>query len=147
MCVYENSIYSVLAKDTRFTKFKKVVDHAGAAGILMDRQFDGTLFPPSDNHLSHIPDVWFDRMDNGLAQQILQASIINRSIDKDLITSSPVSYFNTRNPQMLMYVTNISGKTRINECANIIEYDLQFDNGIIHILDNIIVPTDNTYLN
>jgi uncharacterized surface protein with fasciclin (FAS1) repeats len=58
-----------------------------------------------------------------------------------------VAYYLTRNQQYKMYVTNISGKTRINNCATIIGFDGKFNNGIIHLIDNLIIPTNDTFMN
>jgi uncharacterized surface protein with fasciclin (FAS1) repeats len=147
MCVNKNTVYGYIYNNPQFSKFRKIVEHATMRGQLNDDQFHCTLFVPSDENLKHIPHEWFDKMDNGLAKQILAASTLNRKIDKDLVTSSPVSYYTTKNPRARMYITNISGKTRINECASVVGWNINMDNGMIHLVDNIITPTYNTYIN
>jgi uncharacterized surface protein with fasciclin (FAS1) repeats len=86
-------------------------------------------------------------MDKGYAKEIINSALINRKIDYNLLTSSPVSYLYTRNPKMRMYVTNINETTRINDCVNVLEYNINRTNGLIHIVDGLILPSENTFMN
>lgn len=147
MCVPKGTVYAYIHDNHGFSKFNKVIMHAKMDGQLGDVEYDNTLLAVEDKYLKHIPDSWFDTMDDGLAKQILNASTLRRVIDKELLTSSPVSYFPTLNSWDQLYVTNISGRTRVNECASVVSWDHRFNNGIVHLLNNIIVPNDNTYLN
>ena len=110
-------------------------------------QANFTLFLPTDDSLRHIPEEFFTQMDDGLARQIFNSSIMDRRLTKDLIMSSPVSYYYTKNPQMRMYVTNIGGKTRINNCSTVLQYDITCTNGLVHIIDNLLVPSDDHFMN
>ena len=73
--------------------------------------------------------------------------MIDRKITKNLITSSPVAYYYTRNDKMRMYVTNIDDNTRINNSVNIVKYDINVNNGLIHIIDGIIIPNEDHFMN
>jgi len=120
------------------------VEKASMQGQLSSPQANFTLFVPSDDYLSG----WnIDTLDDGLARQILSASTLRNRIDKNLIMSSPVSYFTTRNARMRMYVTNISGKTQINNCVSVVKYDILLNNGIIHVVDGLILPSEDTFMN
>jgi len=48
---------------------------------------------------------------------------------------------------MRMYVTNINETTRINDCVNVLEYNINRTNGLIHIVDGLILPSENTFMN
>lgn len=146
VCINPGSIYDFLNKNN-CSKFKKVVERAGMIGQLNDKQADFTVLVPTDNFLAHIPAQYFEKMDDGLARQILDSSVIRKKIDKKLITSSPVAYYNTRNPQMRMYITNISGKTQVNNCATIVKYDINCTNGLIHLVNNILAPNMDHFMN
>lgn len=146
-CTIEGSIYDYISKRKDMCRIKSIIDKANMIGQLSDCEANFTLFIPTDNYLEHIPQEFFDNMDVGEAKQIIQSSMMWRSIDKKLISSSPVSYYITKNPQMRMYVTNIGGKTRINNCGMIKEFDIELNNGMIHITDMLIVPTNDTFMN
>ena len=147
MCINSYTIYDYISKNSMFSNFKKIVEKANMSGQLNDSQANFTIMIPSDDYLRHLPDEYFENMDDGLARQILKASTINRVLDKKIITSSPVSYYYTLNSEMRMYVTNIGGRTKINNCSTIRKYDISVVNGIIHIVDNLITPSDSHFLN
>lgn len=147
LCTHKNSIYDFLYSNVEFSKFKSVVDKAQMIPFLDEIQANATIFIPSDKYLQHIPADFFSNMDIGLARQIVSSSTLPRIIDRDLLTSSPVCYLYTRNPDMRMYVTNINSRTTINNCINVIQYDIQRTNGIIHLVDNIILPSENHFMN
>ena len=147
MCLNRGSIYDYISSTPGFTKFKSIVDRANMKAQLNEHQANSTIFAPSDNYLQHIPQEYFSNMDDGLARQILKASTINRVLDKNIITSSPVAYYTTRNPEMRMYVTNIGGQTRINNCCKVVQYDVLLSNGIIHVVDNMIAPSEAHFMN
>lgn len=145
-CMTEGSIFHFLYNNPKFSRFKQIIEKASMQGQLDSGQADLTIFIPTDDYIRHIPSQYFDDMDDGLAHQILNASTLNRRIGKDLLTSSPVSYFTTRNRRMRMYVTNISGKTQINNCVSVVKYDILLNNGIIHVIDGLIEPSNDTFM-
>jgi uncharacterized surface protein with fasciclin (FAS1) repeats len=147
MCVNKGSIYDYINSNPIFSKFRTIVQRANMLGQLNQPQADFTVMIPPNDHLQHIPEDYFAKMDDGLARQILKASCINRVIDKNLITSSPVSYYYTQNKEMRMYVTNIGGRTEINNCCSIIQYDISLNNGMVHIIDGLIVPSNAHFMN
>jgi uncharacterized surface protein with fasciclin (FAS1) repeats len=143
----KGSIYAHLQTDPQFSLFRTIVEKISMQGQLNEEEADFTIFAPVDKYLSKIPREFFDKMDNGMARQIFNASTLNRKIDKDLLISSPVCYLTTRNPKMRMYVTNINDKTRINNRVSVVHYDLVFNNGIIHVVDGLIFPNEDIFLN
>lgn len=147
-CVTQGSMYDFLYKNkSKFSKFLTILERSGMIGQLNNIEANFTLFVPDDRYLSHIPDEFFTYMDNGLAKQIFHSSSIIRKLDKKLLTSSPVAYYITQNPQMRMYVTNISGKTVLNNCATVRHFDIELNNGYIHVIDNVLAPNDDHFMN
>lgn len=146
-CVEKNSIYHYLEANPQFSKFKRIVDKAGMLGFLSNSQANFTVFVPMDKYLTQIPEEFFKNMDIGLAKQIVKASCVDRKIDASLLVSNPVCYYNTKNPEMRLYITNIRNKTRINNCVSVVEYNVNLSNGMIHLIDGLIVPTFDTFMN
>ena len=146
-CSNQGSIYDFINSNPNFSKFKQIVDTAKMDGFLNGEQATCTIFISSNNYLERLPQEFFDTMDDGLARQIIASSTIPKILAADLITSSPVSYFYTKNPKMRMYTTNISSRTRLNNCANIVQYDIWCTNGIIHLIDNLIQPSEDHFMN
>lgn len=147
MCINKGSIYDYINRTPKFSRFQKIVDTAKRMGFLNDEQATCTVFIPSNDYLGHIPENFFDTMDDGLAREILAASTLPKIIAADLLTSSPVCYLYTKNPKMRMYVTNISSRTKLNNCATVVQYDIWCNNGIIHLIDNLIEPSQDHFMN
>src|SRR3990167_6465037 len=80
LCVKENTIYDYIRNSPDFTLFKKIVERAGMMGQLNESQADFTILIPTDSYLRNIPKEYFEKMDDGLARQILASSSINRKI-------------------------------------------------------------------
>lgn len=147
ICINKGSLYGFLKTTPGFSKFLKLVETAKMYAQINEIEADFTMFVPSDNFLQHLPPDYFDKMDDGLARQIFDASVLNRRIPKNLVVSSPVCYYTTRNPKMRMYMTNIGGRTQINNCVKVVKYDILLNNGIIHVVDGLIVPNEDHFMN
>lgn len=146
-CTVKGSMYDYIASNSGMTKIKKIIEMADIEGILSDLEANYTLFIPLDSELQHISECFFETMDKGLARQIVLSSIIVRQLDKKLLQSSPVSYYITRDPKMRMYVTNINGITKINNCLNVTKFNIPCTNGIIHLTNGLIVPSEDHFMN
>lgn len=147
MCLNKKSIYGFISGNPEFSKFKKIIDKSQMAGFLDDMQSNCTLLIPSNYYLKNYSMEMLNDMDEGDARNIVSCSTIPKILARDLITSSPVCYLYTKNPRMRMYVTNINGVTNINKCAKIIRYDIWCDNGIIHVIDRLLSPNQEHFLN
>lgn len=147
LCVNKNSMYDFLVTNGNFKKFLKLAEKADRLGYINGLQARYTMFIPPDKFLNNLPDEYFDNLDMGTAREIFNSLTLSRRIDAKLLTSSPVSYLTTLNPEMRMYVTNISGYTRINNCVNVIRYNVIATNGIMHIVDGLISPSEDTFMN
>lgn len=146
LLINEGSLYDLIRKHPKMTKFRLIVERAGMAGQLNEEEANFTLFIPLDDDLRHIPESYFRTMDDGQARQILNASTFKTQIDGRLMVSSPVAYYYTKNDQMRMYVTNINGKTILNKCAMVVKFDLKCTNGIVHIVNNLVAPNLDTFM-
>ena len=66
--------------------------------------------------------------------------MLDRKIPSELLEDSPASYFMTKDPPNRLFVSNISGRTYINNNVNVIHKDMMFANGIIHVVDALLWP-------
>ena len=79
-------------------------------------------------------------MDGSTARNIIMTSTLNRIITRDILEDNPVSYFLTKSAQNRLFITNINDRTYINNDINIIHKDMICSNGIIHVIDSLIIP-------
>ena len=140
ICNNKNSIFGYIYNSPNTLKFKKIIEKANLIGQLNEIQANFTIFVVEDKYLEHFPNSFFDDMDIGLAKDIINCSLLNRKINKDILISSPISYYSTKNSQIKILVTNISNKTKLNNSIEVIKFDLNLDNGLIHFVDNLILP-------
>lgn len=140
-CPYDkNTLMGVIGNNPDFTIFTKIIDQAHYTGRLAEKQADFTIFVPSDYELrKRYSDEVLKNIDRGLARQILQFSMMERQIDKDLIQSSPVSLFPTvkRNNMQIM---TVSGTTHMPNNTTVIHWNHPANNGIMHVTDNFLFP-------
>lgn len=135
-----NTLMDVIINTPEFSKFRFMVKLARLESILNGLQADFTLFIPSDNAIAHLGDEVFINMDDASARHIVMSLMLNRRITSDLLIDSPASFFLTRDPPNRLFISNISGKTYINNDTRIIKFDILTRNGVIHVIDNLIIP-------
>lgn len=133
----QNSIMGVIDNTIYFSKFKYIVKKAMMDDILGSQQSNFTLFIPSDLGLENKN---LDDIDVGSARQIVKSCMLNRKIPSELLEDSPSSFFKTNDPYNRLFVRNIGGMTYINDDIKIIHKDIITGNGIIHIIDKLLIP-------
>lgn len=140
--VPDNTIAGIIYKTKDFSRFAKIVKISGFEGLLSDPQANITLFVPSDSYLNkkYSPD-FFDKIDRGAAAKIVRFSTMNRMIDKKLLQSSPSSYYPTRDRSHGLFVTN-NYETILQGCTRVIHWNYKVDNGLIHVVDNLLYFED-----
>ena len=84
--------------------------------------------------------MYFINMDDASARHIVMSLMLNRRIRTDLLIDSPASFFLTRDPPNRLFISNISGKTYINNDTSINKFDIPTRHGVIHVIDNLIFP-------
>ena len=137
----KNTLMGIITTNPDFTIFSKIVQKAQYSSKLSQEQADFTLFIPSDAELKKkYSKAFIDNIDDGTARQILSFSMMNRKIDQYLLQSSPVSIFPTIDRSNSMNINTVSGITKLPNCTTVIHWNHPADNGIIHVVDNILIP-------
>ena len=137
----DNTIMGYISSSEHFTLFSKIICKSKMDGKLSDKLANRTLFAVSDNDLrKKYPDSYFDTIDDGFARHIIRYSTLDRKIDKDILTASPICLFNTFSDANKMCVTNIYGQTMIDSNIRIVHFNQPVDNGIVHIVNDLLVP-------
>ena len=142
----DNTIMGVIGNNPDFTIFAGIVKKARYSGKLMDPQADFTLFVPSDAELrKRYSKSFLDKIDDGMARQILAFSMMNRKIDQDLLQSSPVTILPTLDRSNSMHLDTVCGVTRLSNDTRVIHFNHPADNGIVHVIDNLLIPDKTMY--
>lgn len=134
-----NNILSFLSNNKGFDKFLALVKTAKLEGMLCDMKNALTIFVPRDESID-LPIEYFQTMSIHTAKMIVLFSTLFKSLNFTVLSSSPSIRFNTKLPSNLLKVITINGKTTLHGCTTITKPDILLDNGIVHIVDNLLVP-------
>lgn len=135
--VNPNSIMGILSNGD-YTKFLQVVKIANMDYILKDLQANITLFAVPDNLINNITIENINKIDLSYARQIILGSLLKRQINGKILKYSPDAWYKTY--INTIHITNNCNKFKINDNINIVLFDIQANNGIIHQIDNFIFP-------
>ena len=145
-CSYpEDSLMEIINSNTDFTIFSGLLKKAKYDVKLSDKQANFTIFVPSDEQLKKkYSNKYLHNIDIGLAHEIINASMMNRKIDQNLLQSSPVSKFPTVNRSRIN-VNTVNGVTMIQNYNKVIHWNHLATNGLIHVVDGLIIPENSSY--
>jgi uncharacterized surface protein with fasciclin (FAS1) repeats len=145
-CICPYTLMGVIGNNSDFSIFAGIVEKARYSGKLSDQQADFTIFVPSDTELRmKYSKIFLENIDYGLARQILAFSMMNRKIDKYLLQSSPVSIFPTLDRSNSMHINTVSCVTHLPNNTTVIHFNHPAKNGIIHVIDNFLIPVETIY--
>ena len=134
-----DTLACVITSHPDFSMFRHMLSLAQLDNIFDSLQADMTVFIPSDQALQ-AKGISVTSMDSGTARHVILTSILNRRITRDILEDNPASYFLTRSSHNRLFITNINDRTYINSDINVIHKDMMCSNGIIHVIDSLIIP-------
>jgi hypothetical protein len=139
----EDGILAILDADGRFTVFLRIVLLEGperVAGFFASPVWNNTLFAPTDEGFERLPDGALEYLfsDDPQAEFDLLRVIEHHVVDQ----VRPIDDFQTGEE------TSIGGTLRISRTgdrvmvdgATVIEPDIEASNGIIHVIDAVLIP-------
>mgnify|MGYP001289925403 CR=1 FL=1 len=135
-----NSLSYIISNEKRFSKFRYILRLSKLNNLYNDIQSNSTLFVPTDNFLQNIPESVFINMDLLTARQIIKASTLKNRITNDILKDNPSCYFITENSTNKLLVTNFNNQTKLNNQINLLDEEIFANNGIIHVIDDLILP-------
>ena len=145
ICTINNdSLMGIIGNNSDFGIFTNIIKKAGYESVLFDIQSDYTIFVPSDEKLRmKYNQTFLDNIGKSSAIKILEFSMMNRKIDQNLLQRSPISIFPTINRSKSIRIKTINDTTIIHNDTTIIHFNHLADNGIIHVIDDLLIP-ENT---
>lgn len=146
------NIYEFLAADADLSSLKAAVDRAGLTATL-SQSGDYTVFAPSNaafntflqaNGFSNLNAVPTDALKEILLNHVLGSEVKAASVTTGYVsTLAKGAASSTRNLSMFI---NTSGGVKINGVSNVVQTDIDANNGVIHKVDAVIgLPTVVTH--
>ncbi len=131
------TLVDIAAGDDRFTTLVSVVTDLGLAETLGSEQL--TVFAPTNAAFDAISDV-IPNLTNEDLEQIVLYHLLAGSILADDIVSDGQTDYTTLQGEPAFIQASAAG-VNINNYANVVEADLIAENGVIHAIDQVLLPT------
>lgn len=129
-------IFDTLINDGRFTTLVAAIERASLMQGLMEPAAV-TIFAPTDEAFSKLPSGMMGMLLNNPPEL---AQLLSYHVIAARISSHEISRLSsTKTVEGSMLKPNTSNGVRINH-ASVIAADIEADNGIIHVIDTVLIP-------
>ncbi len=120
-------------------KFNTLVEAVKAAGLVETLSGEGpfTVFAPTDEAFAKIPAETLQAVLNNREQ--LTAILTYHVVPGKLMASDVVRSSQLQTVQGQSLTVSTEGGVRVND-ANVIQTDIEADNGVIHVIDTVLMP-------
>jgi uncharacterized surface protein with fasciclin (FAS1) repeats len=126
----------------QFSTFLKAVSSVNLTSVLKTNQ-NLTLFAPTDAAFAALPADQRDKLmapENGpLLQKVLTYHLINAKVDSSKITGAKGEVASVEGSPLML---DGSGATPMVDGANIVQADVMASNGVLHVIDKVLLPKD-----
>lgn len=147
------NMYGYIQQDSQFSLFKQIVDKAGYASFL-NTYGAYTLFLPNNDgvtaYLKASNTASVDNISDSTAKKLVSMAIIADTLSTQNFTDGKLRTPTTEGQYLITGAVNtvVNGnsvtKTVINKQANLVTGNIRVGNGIIHVIDNVLVPAPYT---
>jgi len=138
------SIVEVATEAGTFATLLAAVDAAGLAGALSDESASLTVFAPTEEAFAALPEGTLDAL---LADPDALASILTYHVLGSAVTVSAAAELAGTTVETLnggeVALTARGADLYVNE-AKVVAYDIEASNGVIHVIDTVLLPVDLT---
>jgi uncharacterized surface protein with fasciclin (FAS1) repeats len=122
--------------------FKTLVAAVKAAGLVDTLSSKGpfTVFAPNDDAFAKLPKGTIEGLLNDKAKltSVLTYHVVSGKVMSGDVKTGPVKTVQGQNAQLK--VSGIFSKTVMIDNAKVIKPDIATDNGVIHVIDSVILP-------
>ena len=139
--VCENNLEQEIHTNDDFSIFSCILKKSGLE--IFKKNYNFTLFVPSNSSLEGLID--YNNIDRSTAIQIVLSSTLKDKIPSELLESTSFSYYKTLNKIQKLIISsdkdlNLYINSNSPKCIKVIKKNLEFCDGIIHVIDGLIVP-------
>jgi uncharacterized surface protein with fasciclin (FAS1) repeats len=135
--IHENSLLDIIHKTSQFSKFKKLLYMADLHPLYNNILSKITVFIPSDDAFKELENITVDR---NIARHIVKASTINSYLLSDVLEHGRSFYIKAMHDITPILIHNNDAGTFINEISRVKEKNIRGINGVIHVVDKVIIP-------
>jgi uncharacterized surface protein with fasciclin (FAS1) repeats len=141
----KDSIYGFLKYNGNFSIFAYILKVAKMDIIADQKQFNSTIFVCDDETLKKIyGEEFFMNLDKNSATILANYHILPYPVNEKSFLSRRISVVDTRDKKSQLTIINNKGKININNQAFIISEQIDRSNGIIYVLNDLLIPENFT---
>ena len=140
---FPGTVADVLGSAPRFSTLRDAANEAGLAGALADPNQTLTVFAPTDAGFARLPQGLVDGLEPQRLTEIVSYHVLPQEVsgsDARVLAVGPdptAENLFTGNPSTLQ----VDGADVILNGRAIVEYtDIQAQNGVVHVLDSVLIP-------
>ncbi|MCH8569324.1 MAG: fasciclin domain-containing protein [Balneolales bacterium] len=130
-------ILDIAASDDRFSTLTMLLTETGLADVLRNGE-EYTVFAPTDEAFADVPEETLNALmnDREMLQEVLLSHVVVGTVTSDAVTQ--IDEAQTASGNVVAIESNYGGVTVGN--ATVIEADIMASNGVIHVIDSVIIP-------
>ena len=139
----EKSIVDIAVGDGRFTTLVAAVQAADLAGTLSG-EGEFTVFAPTDDAFAALPEGTVESLledPEGALKDILLYHVAEGAVPAETVVTLESATTIQGEP---VAISVVDGNVKLNDSANVIITDIAASNGIIHVIDAVILPPSMT---
>ncbi|MDP4289566.1 MAG: fasciclin domain-containing protein [Bacteroidota bacterium] len=128
-----------------FSEFRKILDITGNASFL-NAYGTYTLFAPTNDainaYLKGLGKTSVDQVDVNVLKDMVRFHLLSDTIRSNQFTDGKLPSLTMYGQYLITQAKNVGGVTKIvvNRQANIVQADISVGNGIIHAIDQVLIP-------
>jgi len=137
---FETTLAGLVASKNNLSTLTSALELANLTETL-DADIDYTVLAPTDSAFDALPEALLDRLDDNPLElaEVLSYHVIPGKLTAEELNS--LNLLQTIQGQTVL-VYNRDGAPVINGSINVIESDLEGSNGIVHVIDGVLLPAD-----
>ena len=143
--VESNTIVDIAAGDAQFSTLVSALQRTGLDAIL-NSPGNFTVFAPTNDAFDQLgvdlSTLSNDELTDILLYHVLGASVRSTDLQDGQTYASTASASGPNDEQLTLLIDKDGGAVTINGSVNVSSVDIAADNGIIHVVDDVIMPLD-----
>jgi uncharacterized surface protein with fasciclin (FAS1) repeats len=137
-----NTVVDVAAGNEDFSILVEAVEAAGLTDALASSEAI-TLFAPTNEAFEALPEGTLDELllpeNQDVLRQVLTYHVVQQEVPAAAVTTGDVP--TVAGPTLALQVDDATGEVMVNE-ATVVTPDIAASNGVIHAVDQVILPPD-----
>jgi transforming growth factor-beta-induced protein len=137
-----NSLLDIISdKKNGFTFYGFLLEKSGLRELFNQLSFNYTVFIPNDItiKIKNLDDIFLNA-DMSYSRSIILSTMLDNKITTDLLMISEMIQLMTKSPPNNLNISYMNDIITINDIATVTQSNIEANNGLIHVIDNVIFP-------